>query len=432
MISYKGLFRLALLLALPALPAASQEKPKPSQPPSETVAVERLNLDQLVAQALRVNPEIQAAERRVEALDARVPQARALPDPTVSAGWMGEPIPFVVKSSQETSYRGVSAMETFPFPGKRKLRGKIADRESRAAWWEYEATKRRVVSEVKVAYFRYAYLDTALAITENNRTLLEKLTQIAEARYETGKGAQQDVLKGQVELSQLLESITILREQREIATARINTLLDRSPETPLSPAEPLARTPLRYTLAELYRLARTNDTGIQGDERVVERDKDAVALARKSYYPDFSVSAMYQRMPGGPNMYGGFIGVDIPIFYKSKQRQEVYEASRTLAGDRSVQEDRETTVNYLVKEQYLDAQQAQKLMLLYDQAIVPQSSETLAASEMEYETGKVDFLTLLDNFTNLLDFRLHDYREISDYQIALARLEPLVGVTLAQ
>ena len=131
-------------------------------------------------------------------------------------------------------------------------------------------------------------------------------------------------------------------------------------------------------------------------------------------------------------MYGGFIGVDIPIFYKSKQRQEVYEASRTLAGDRSAQEDRETTVNYLVKEQYLEAQQAQKLMVLYDQAIVPQSSETLAASEMEYETGKVDFLTLLDNFTNLLDFRLHGYREISDYQIALARLEPLVGVELVQ
>lgn len=425
----KRMFGWALVVLVAAAGAAAQsnDKVRAAQAPAGT-----LRLEDLVAAALRANPAIRAAELRVEALEARVPQAKALPDPTVSAGWMGKPAPFVVNSAAGMSYRGLSAMETFPFPGKLKLRGEIADRESRAAWWDYQAARRQVVSQVKAAYYEYAYDAQALVIVENSRVLLEKLTKIAETRYEAGLGLQQDVLKGQVEVSQLLEQIAILEEERQTAAARLNTLLDRDPQTPLPPPPALAQTKLAYTLPELFQLARRSDTGIQQDQRLIERDRDAVALARKSYDPDFSVGYMYRRMPGGPNLYGAQVGINIPIFYKSKQREEVVEASRNLASDTSVQESRETEVNYQVKEQYLAAEEAAKLAALYSQALVPQTSETLASSELAYEAGKVDFLTMLDNFVNLLDDQVHYDRQIADYQIALARLEPLVGVELVK
>jgi outer membrane protein, heavy metal efflux system len=417
-----------LLAALAAVPAASQA-PNAQTPPAPA---NRLRLDDLVAAALRSNPEIRAAGERVEALRARIPQAKALPDPTVAAGWAGKPAPFVVNSAATMSYRGVSAMETFPFPGKLKLRGEIAGQESQAAWWDYEAARRSVVSEVKVAYYQYAYFHQALGIIGDNQVLLDKLTKIAEARYEAGKGIQQDVLKGQLELSQLLERITILQEEEQTAAARINTLLDRDPSTPLEQPEPLAPTQIGYTLDELYRLAAKNDTGLARDQQEILRDQDSVALAHKDYDPDFTVNYMFQRMPGGPNLYGAQIGVNIPIFYKSKQRQEVLEATQDLASDRSERENRQTTLNYLVKEQFVAAEQAGKLIVLYSQAIAPQSSQALESSELAYETGKADFLTMLDNFTNMLDFQVNYYREVSDYRISLARLEPLVGVELTK
>jgi cobalt-zinc-cadmium efflux system outer membrane protein len=424
------LFCSTFVALLAALPAVGQSKNTQIQkaPAPESV----LRLDVLVSEALRANPEIRAAELRVEALQARVPQAKALPDPTVSVGWMGKPLPFVTNDASTMSYRGVSAMETFPFPGKLKLRGQIADRESQAAWWDYEAARRNVSSEVKVAYYQYAYFHQALEVTENSRALLEKITQISQARYETGKGLQQDILKGQVELSQLLERITILNEEQQTAVARINTLLNRAPETPLAPPVPLALSKLAYSLDELYRLAQTNDAGLQRDQRMIEGDQDAVALARKSYNPDFNVTYMYEQVPGMPDVQGAFVGVNIPIFYKSKQRQEVLEASRNLASERSSRENRQTTVNFLVKEQFLAARQASKLAVLYSQAIVPQSSQTLESSELAYQTGQADFLTMLDNFINMLDFQVNYYRQISDYQIALSRLEPLVGVELVK
>ncbi len=422
------IFCWTLLALLAALPAAGQSKNTQTQ----AAQAKTLRLDDLVAEALRSNPEIRAAELRVEALRARVPQVKALPDPTVTLGWLGEPIPFDITDNFPPSYRGFSATQAFPFPGKLKLRGKIADRDSRAAWWEYEAARRSVVSEVKVAYFEYAYFYKALEIIENNRILLNRLTKIAETRYEAGKGLQQDVLKGQVELSQLLERITILSEEEQTAVARINTLLNRDPETPLAAPAPLAQTQLSYTVDELYRLAHANDTGLQRDQRTIERDQDSVALARKSYDPDFSVSYMYQQRPNLADTQGLFVTLNIPIFYKSKQRQQVLEASRSLMSDRSVQANRQTTVNFLVKEQFIAVRQASKLAVLYSQAIVPQSSQTLESSELAYQTGQADFLTMLDNFINLLDFQVNYYRQVSDYQIALARLEPLIGVELVK
>ncbi len=425
------LFCWTLLVLLGVLPAAGQSRnTKNTEKPA--VPTRPLQLQDLVDQALRSNPDIRAAELHVEAMQARIPQAKALPDPKVKVGWMGEPIPFDVHDNFPPSYRGVTASETFPFPGKLKLRGKIADRETRAAWWNYEAARRRIVSQVKVAYFQYAYFHKALAITRNNRILLEKLTKIAEARYESGKGLQQDVLKGQVELSQLLEQITILEEQQRTAAARINTLLNRSPQTPLAPPAPLEKTELGYTLQQLYSLAHANDTGIARDQRLIERDRDALALAHKSYDPDFNVSYAYQERPDLTDTQGVFVTLNIPIFYKSKQRNEVTEASRNLESDRSVQANRLTMVNYMVKQQYLAGEQASKLAVLYSQAIVPQSAQTLESSEMAYQTGKADFLTMLDNFINLLNFQVQYYREISDYQISLARLEPLVGVSIAK
>ncbi len=429
------------VLVSPAIFAAglawAQQPAAPARPAVATARVSTapprvLSLADLVRAALAHNPEIAAYASRAAALRARIRPAESLPDPTVSAGWMGKPLPFVLNRAAMTSYRGVSAMETFPFPGKLKLRGRMAERKSRAAWWDYQAVRRRVVAQLKAAYFQYAYCEQALAIVGNNRVLLEKLTKIAEARYQAGKGLQQDVLKGQLELSQLLEQIAILQEERRTAAARINTLLDRSPQAPLAPPAPLAQTPLAYTLARLYRLAGADDPGLQRDQRLIERDQDALALAHKSYDPDFSVSTMFQRMPGGPNMYGAFVGVSIPIFYKSKQRRQVAAAARSLDSMRSLRANRQTTVNYLVKQQFLAAEQASRLAVLYSQAIVPQSSQTLASSEMAYQAGKLDFLSLLDNFVNLLGYQVNYYRQISDYQIALARLEPLVGVELAK
>ena len=404
-------------------PTVALEASAPNQPS----APQALILDDVVREALEKNPEAQSALHAVKALERRVPQAKALPDPMASVGWAGNPAPFSTMSGDASSYRGVTVSEQFPYPGKLKLQGAIASKEADAAQADYEAVRRRVTAEVKAAFYDYFYFDKAIQTTTRNKDLLEKLSKIAEAQYRVGKAMQQDVLRSQVEVSLLLEKLTVLEQQKATAQARINAYLLRAPESPLPPAVDVEPATIRYSLDELYAFAADNDTTVLRDQRMIDRGRLSVALAQKQYRPDFGVSYMYQQRTALPDMNGVTFSVNIPIFYRSKQRQGVAEASEDLISAEKLRDNRQNEVCFELKQQYLAAQAAERLVNLYSKGVVPQSSLALESSMASYQVGKVDFLSLIANFTTLLDYETDYYRQLADYQTAIARMESLTG-----
>ncbi len=426
---------LALILLAPV---QAQQIGAPGRPVEQTLTnqdqpqapADTASLDSLVQEALQKNPGVQSALRKVEALRHRVPRVRTLPDPSVGVGWMGNIQPFSVQTGDPSSYRSVSAMQMLPFPGKLRLRGEIASKEADAASSDYEAIRRRVTAGVKAAYYQYWFYDKAIQTTQKNKDLLTKLSQIAEARYRVGKGIQQDVLKSQTELSLILGRLTVLEQQRSTAQVRLNTLLSRPPETPLGPAAEVQPAVLAYSLDELYQLAQTNDPGLHREQQMVERNQYAVNLARKDYYPDLDVGYMYEQRPMMPDMHGFTFTVNIPVFYKSKQREATEQATEEALSSQAARRDRLNQVNFEVKQQYLLAQASQELYDLYSNGVVPQASLALESSMSAYQVGTVDFLTVLANFSNVLQYQIEYYRELANFETALARLEPLIGVEL--
>jgi len=390
-----------------------------------------LNLNEVIAIALAKNPAVQSAAHVVSAERAKVPQAKAFPDPTAGVGWMGNIRPFSVQTGDPSSYRSVSAMQMLPFPGKRSLRGQIAAREADASQCNLEAVRRRVIADVKTAYYDYWYYDKAIRTTQENRDLLAKLSQIAEARYRVGKGMQADVLRSQVEISMLLQKLTTLEQQRATAQAQINTLLARDPDSPLPPAAEVAGpSPLNYSLEELYKLARDNDPDIQGMTRMLERSQLAINLAQKDYLPDLNVGYMYQQRPEMPDMHGFTFTVNIPVFYKSKQREEVRQAKEEELSASGARENRQNEIYFDLKQNYLAAKASENLLKLFSQGVVPQSSLALESSMSAYQVGNVDFLTLIGNFTTVLNYQTDYYRELANYQTSLARIEAITGAEL--
>ena len=345
---------------------------------------------------------------------------------------MGNITPFSVQNGDPSSYRGLTVSQAFPFPGKLRLRGKIADREAEAGRWEYERTERRVVAEVKVAFYAYFYDTKAIKITEKNKDLLEKLEKIAEARYRVGQGIQQDVLRAQVEVSRIDQRLIVLHQEDDTARARLNTLLNRDPEAQLPPPAKVQPANFHLSLNELYAMAHENDTGLERDKRVIESSQFSVDLAQKAYEPDFDVAYSYEQRPEMPDMHGVMVGVNIPIFFRSKQREGVIEASHGLNAAHREFDDRLTTVNFEIKQQYLAATASRNLMNLYSKAIVPESSLALESAMSAYQVGKVDFLSMLDNFVYVLNYEVGYYQELSNYETALARMEPLVNRDLTE
>jgi outer membrane protein TolC len=414
---------LAALLALPTARMLAQQT---------AAGGPVLLLDELVQEALDKNLEVQSAMHTASALAHRVPQVKTLPDPMVSVGWAGNIVPFSVQQGDPSSYRGVTVSEQFPYPGKLKLRGEMAGKEAEAAQADLEGAKRRVAVEVKGAYYDYFYFDKAIETTQRNKELLEKLSKISEARYRVGKAMQQDVLRSQVEISLLLQKLTMLEQQRATAQARINTFLLRAPESPLPPAANIEPAVMNYSLGELYALAAAHDTAAARDGKMIEKGRLGVAAAQREYRPDIGVAYMYQQRDSMADMHGVTVSVNIPIFYKTKQRQGVMEASEELVSAEKEQAGRLTEVQFELKQKYLAAKASEQLLSLYTKAVVPQSSLALESSMAAYQVGNVDFLSLLANFTTLWSYETDYYRQLADYQTSLANIEALTGCDVAR
>jgi outer membrane protein TolC len=421
------------LLACLLLASVWMAWPSPAQtigPVTANATADKLRLEDVLRLALERSPEAKGANSAIRAMEHRVPQAKALPDPTVAVGWAGKLLPFDTMAGDASSYRGITVSEQFPSPGKLRLQGQIAARDVEAARAECEAARRRTTLAVELAFAEYFYLDKAIASTRQNKEFLQNLASIAEAQYRVGKAMQQDVLRAQVEISMLMEKQAMLEQEQAMAAADLNAALQQSPETPLPAPENLDAPPIQYTLDEIYALANGNDTGLARNQTLIERDKLSVALAERQNRPDIGVSYMFEQRTDQPAMNGVTVSVALPLFRKTKQHQAMAEAAETLLSTEKMQESQRTAVRAEVRRQMLAAETAQRLITLYSKAIVPQSSLALESAMSEYQVGKVDFLSLLTSFTTQLNYETETYRQIANYRKAVANIESLTGQSI--
>lgn len=390
-----------------------------------------LQLHKLVEEALRRSPEILAAQKRLEAARQRPAEQGALPDPTVSFGWnsSGNPLPGAGIGSQPTANIGVMASQSFPWPGKLRLRGDVAREEAGAEAEQYRATELGVIARLKQAYHRLHHAYLMQGLLERNRDLLRNLLSVTEARYSVGKAPQQDVFKAQTQLSVMEARLIQMERERRAREAEINALLDRPADSPLGqpPDEPAE--PIGFTLEELQAKAGQAAPSLRRDQKMLERAETALNLAHKDYYPDTTLNAGYYYMGDMPPMYMFRADVTIPI-YRHKQRAAEAEQSAGVAEARRTYEAGSQALLYRIKDDYLTAETAAKLMEIYDKTILPQARFAVDSSLASYENGTTDFLNVLNNYMAVFDAEMTYHEQMQEFHLALARLEELTGVEL--
>jgi len=392
-----------------------------------------LSLAKLVQEATERNPEILAARRAVEAKRARIPQAGAWADPTISLSYAGNVVPpFTVMPGDPSSYRQVMAEQMIPYPGKTHLRTEIAAREAAAETLAYEAVTRHVATEVKQAYFDLYHVDHSLVTLQKDREALEGFEKVTESRYSVGKAAQQDVLRAQLEVTRLSQRATMLAQQRRTLEAQINSLRNVPIDSPLGAAVAVMPSPFAYTQDQLQEAAQANFPVLKQRRTIVDQNRLLVDLARKEVRPDFSVGYAYMQRDGLPDMYGITLTTSLPLFHHRKQDMAIAEAAANLESARQMQANELALLRYQVQQDFLEVQATEQVMKLYSQGITPQSSLTLESSINSYQTGGVDFLNVLNNFQAVIDAELDYHMQVTNHEKALARLEEVTGLNLIQ
>lgn len=391
-----------------------------------------LNLTAVIAYARQHNPEIRAANARADAASARPAQAGALPDPMLDLAYHDEGFERLRLGDTDFAFVKLGASQELPFPGKLGLKREIATREAAGTGEDARRVELDVVSRVKMAYADYAHLQVLLDLLRRNRDLLEKFARTAEARYAVGEGIQQDVLKAHVELSLLVDRETTLDQRRQSQVAQLNALLDRPPWEPLgAPEHPVVQS-LTRSLEEFTDAAHGHAPELKSADWRVASGASSVALARREFLPDFVLRADYMYKSALLPEWEVGVGVKVPLYYATKQRAGVSEAVAGLAMAAAERDTMRRSVDYRVKDLYLKAQASERLISLYLTTVVPQARLALESATHAYEVGKVDFLTLLNSFTVMLEYEMRYHEELANFQKAVAELEAVSGVSVEE
>jgi len=392
---------------------------------------QRLDLHELVSEALSRNPEVLAAQKKYEAARQRPAQERSLPDPMLSLGWnsTGNPLPFAGVGTDPVANIGFMASQEFPAAGKLRLRGEVALKEAQAEAQEFRAVELSVVSRVKQAYFRLQHAYAERDVLERSRELLRTLLHATEARYSVGKAAQADVFKAQTQITLIETRLVQIDRERRTREAEINSLLSRPQGTPVArPPEPHMATPA-FSADDLVEKARTAAPMLARDQKLIERAGTALNLARKDYYPDVTLNGGYYYMGSMAPMYMVRADVKIPIRL-GKTRAEVTERSQQVAQAKHTYEATAQSLQYRIRDEYLGLETAQKLVELYSKVVMPQARLTVESSLASYQTGGADFLSVFTNELAVIDYEMNYHEQMREFHLALARLEEMTGVEL--
>ena len=392
-----------------------------------------LDLKWLIHEAIEHNPEILAAQKRINAAKAQIPLAKSLDDPSLRIGsfdMSNSPINIEGQTGMLQQRFGVS--QKIPFPGKLRLRGEVATEESNMVEKEFQAKIQEIIALVKSAYYELFYVNSAIDITEENRELLRKFSKIAETKYSVGKATQRDALSAQVELSTLANDVIVLNKERESVIARLNILLDRPTQTALGKPRPFEKRTLKLTLAELEALAVKNRPELKKYDYAVKRDERNLKLSKKDYYyADFEPMVEYMQENSKPDTWASAITINVPWLWP-KNRSKVKVAKEDLSASKSDYRFINNKTLFEVKDFLVRLQSSESTVNLYKTGVIPQAEQSLKAARIGYEADRVDFLTLIDSQRILLNSQLLYYRALTDFEQNLANMERAVGVQLTQ
>jgi len=406
--------------------------------PARSMAAEStLTLQQAEQMAVHNNPALAAAGKQAEAMAAIPSQVGSLPDPKVSLKALNLPVDTFSTTQENMTQIQLGFSQAFPFPGKLGLKSEAAEHMAAAALQNQQEFRLVLLRNTRIHWWNLAYLDKALEIIRRNQDLLRNLVKIAETKYKTGKGLQQDVLLAQLELSKLLERELKLQAARQRETATLNAILGRSANTVITtPRLTIAAVEaIQIDTTSLKQWAREHRPMLLAMDARVQAADSMVALAEKDYYPDFNVGAGYGFRQGinpanrqsRPDFASIMLTMSVPLYTGTKQDRAV---DQRMAEKAQVQFTREDTINQVdadIDAAASDLNIARNQVVLFEKGILPQARQTTASMLAGYQVNKVDFLNLVRAQLSEFNTDIQYWQQVSTLHQSEARLAAAAG-----
>lgn len=378
-------------------------------------------LSDVLEYAYRVNPTLEAARGRMAASAERYRVDTAYADPEVM---------LEIRQPSDPMY-GLWVTQMIPFPGKLSTMGRIAEVETGIAEIGLDREARNLALRLRESYYELLYIRQARQAAAQNRELLENLRKAAETSYAQSRAQLLDVMKAQSQSAQLQYDALLLEELERTERARLNALLNRPPRAALGELrdEPLLAT--SFSLEEIEKLAaeRREELRLAGAE--VDKAEAELDAARLERYPDFTLGVFKDPVDANTDALGVQIGFTVPLWL-GKNQGRIAEAQAKARTARAERAGMTNDVLADVQEAWFRHQNAQRLVTLYRDELLPQALRSMETAETWFRQGQGSFSDFVEVEAVYYNFSLALARATADEQKALARLEALAGRPLTR
>ncbi len=388
-------------------------------------------LESLLKNALTKNHEILMMEHRVKGAKHRISQSGALPDPMLMFGYQNEGWSRFTLGEMQGAQWAFSVSQSLPFPGKLSLKKEVAEKEAEVTSISLEALKTSTAQRVYELYYDLFLVQKSLQLLKSNHSVLQQMEEIALSRLSLGLIRQQEVLSIQSQKYMLMEQEAMFRQKAEALEGMLNTIADREVSSPFSPIPDIELTDFNHTLQDLIRLSEEGSFELKTKRQAQKVWESKIDLARREYYPDFTVSAgIFPRTGPFLDMWSLTVSMNIPLFYKSKQRQMVYEAEAMSNEARHEIKASMALLQASLRENLAMIQSADKIMEIYKKALIPTAYQELETMLYSYRVGTIETSEVVQKIRQIIDLESAYWRQVVDRQKAVIRIKALTGKLL--
>jgi outer membrane protein TolC len=385
---------------------------------------EPLNLNECISIALQKNPMIQSFNHQYRASKARVSQAYAFPQPTVSLDYDLQPKLFDLKGSDE-QYIGIS--QDFEFPGKRILRGKIAKKEANEFLCDVESAKLELIYQVKEAFYQLLLEIENGKYAEENLEHAGDFLNKAKEKYDSGDVSKLEVLKARVEAARAENNRKVAINKIKLAKSKLNFVLARDKYQPIDIRGSLKKTFPKLELKQLVERALLLRPEVKKAKLALEREKLNRTQAYMGYLPDFSLGAAKHRVTGEPSTWDVTLEFQVPLFFWQPRKGEVAEANANILSQKQEKRFLELSVSMEVENAFHNAVAFQDQIEFFEKQVLEEAEEVHRMSMISYKEGKIGSIELIESRKTLIELKQSYAETLLNYQLALAELEKFVG-----
>ncbi len=387
--------------------------------------VKSVTLDEAVSLALTNNPEFRASGGRIDAATGRAYQSRLWQNPELTLAMEDLPVGGGgggVRDSKDT----IGLAQTVPYPGKKKLEGKLGAAGVRASEADWSLRRLELVRNVKTTFYRVMAAERLVAVSRELVQVAESSATAARKRVEAGAAADQEQLRAEIQFDQARTELAGYEREEAAARQDFATLLGRPDLHEITLSGALIEVP-DDTL-----LDHGPDEWLEQHPSTVAartaRDRTELELkrARLEPYPDvtFGVSGGREGPPD-TSILEFRVGLPLPIIDRSKGRKREAQANLGVA-----QAELTAIEQRLLRDWGLATKRfstAAEQVATYRDRILPKASSALRLIQTGFQEGRFGFIDLLDIQRTTAEARLAYQQKLLELNVAQVELQALVA-----